>query len=459
MNSPGNETNTNPEQLPLFEIGRKQVELSYTGEKISSDGGALLLREAEQQIGIIEQLCSCISDQRDQRYVRHELQELVSQRVYQIACGYEDGDDCDDLRDDPIFKLCVGKLPQNGGALASQPSMSRFENSVSRSDLYRIAQCFADSFIGSYSQEPTVIIIDCDDTNYNTHGGQQLSLYNHYYGEYCYMPLHIYEGLSGKLITTILKPGRRSKGADVLSILKRIITHLRKYWKNTLIIIRGDSHFCSPQMMDWAEGQQRVSFLTGLSGNQALVRLAETTIKSAQRSFESKGQPVKMYHSFTCQAGSWQHPQRVVVKVEVTQMGTNIRYIVTDMRNVRTKQLYEKGYCARGKMELNIKDHKRYLKSNRSSCHRFEANQLRLFLHSAAYVLLHALRENVLHTTEFGRATIETIRLKFLKIAAHVTELKTKIKVVLPRCCPVKTVQIKCYRIFEQLKAPPMPSG
>jgi len=452
--------NTNSEQLTLFEIEKKRVELSYSGEKISSDGGLLLLRGVEERTGIIKQLCSCISDPRDQRYIDHPLYELISQRVFQIACGYEDGNDCNMLRDDPIFKLSVGKLPKSGEALASQPTMSRLENSVSRSDLYRIARCIADSFISSYTEEPFAIILDCDDTNNNTHGSQQLCLYNDYYGEYCYMPLHIYEGLSGKLITTILKPGHRSKGVDVLAIVKRIISYLRQYWKNTFITIRGDSHFTSPELMDWAEDQHNVNFITGLSGNKALTRLAETTIKSAQKSFKSTGQPVKMYHKFTYKAGSWKHSRRVIVKVEVTEKGTNVRYVVTDLpKKARIKLLYEKAYCARGKMELNIKDHKTYLKSDRSSCSRFEANQMRLFLHSAAYMLLHALRENVLKTTEFAHATMETLQLKLLKVGAHVTEMKTKIKVVLSRCCPVKTIQLNCYRIFGQLTSPLVLSG
>lgn len=459
MNLPSNKTNEKQTVLPLFHLEDKKVELSYSGEKISSNGGALLLRETEGQIGIIKQLSQCIEDTRDQRYVQHSIFDLVMQRVLQIACGYEDGNDCNTLKDDPILKLCTDKMPTDDNALASQPTMSRFENSIGRSGLYRIAQCFADAFIDSYAEEPPVIIIDCDDTNNNTHGAQQMILYNQYYGEYCYMPLHIYEGQSGKLITTILKPGRRSKSIDVLTILKRLITHLRKQWKNTVIIVRGDSHFCSAPLMDWAETQPKTNFLTGLSGNKVLARQVETSLKSAQRSFEAKGKPVKIYHQFIYQANSWKHPQRVIAKVEVTKMGSNIRYVVTDMHQIRTKQLYENGYCARGKAELNIKDHKTYLKSDRSSCKEFEANQMRLFLHSAAYVLLHALRENVLKNTEFSNATMETIRLKLVKVAAHVTVLKTKIKIVLPRCCPVKAVSLQCYSIFQQLKAPPVLTG
>jgi len=195
----------------LSAIQNKNVELSYTGKDISSDGGLLLLKELENQIGIISGLSNCINDERDQRYIDHSLEQLLSQRIYQIAAGYEDANDCDELRGDSIFKICSDKLPISGDDLASQPTMSRFENSVSRSELYRIAEHFGLCFINSYESEPEVIIIDCDDTNNNAYGNQLQIEYNHYYREYCFMPLHIYEGLSGKLITTILKTRKKIK--------------------------------------------------------------------------------------------------------------------------------------------------------------------------------------------------------------------------------------------------------
>ena len=416
----------------LSPAANKKVEASYTGKDISTDGGALLLREMDKRLGLTDRLTECINDQRDQRYIDHQLIEMVKQRTFQIACGYEDGNDCNELRSDSIFKLCAGKLPETDPDLASQPTMCRLENSVSNSELYRIAKVFADIFISSYKKEPGLIILDCDDTNNNTHGDQQLALFNNYYGEYCYMPLHIYEGLSGKLITTILKPGRRSKNIDVFAILRRVIGHLRLHWKNTIIILRGDSHFCSHQYMDWSVDRSNTHFVTGLTGNKKLNELAKVTIESAQRAFETNGTAQKRYASFQYQANSWKHPQRVIVKVEVTKKGTNIRYIVTDMQQYRASHVYETGYCARGNMELRIKEHKPYLKSDRSSCNSFQANQFRLFLHSAAYVLIHTLQKEVLSATSYANATMKTIQLKILKIAAWVREMKTKIKIELP---------------------------
>ncbi|TRX66090.1 IS1380 family transposase [Carboxylicivirga sp. M1479] len=330
--------------------------------------------------------------------------------------------------------------------------MSRLENAIDNKMLYRIGEYLLDTFIGSYQSAPPLIILDCDDTNNNTYGGQQLSLFNNYYHNHCYMPLHIYEGLSGKLVATMLKPGRRSKQSDVASLLKKLIFRLRQQWPDTLIIVRGDGHFASADFMKWADTQSRTGYITGLSGNKKLHQQAQITIDSAKREFKQYKKPVKRYHSFLYQAGTWHKPQKVVVKVEVSQLGTNIRYIVTNMTDFRTKDLYEKGYCARGAMELRIKEHKLHLKSDRVSCNNFKANQFRLLLHSMAYVLLHTFQKEVLGTTEFANATFKTIQNKIIKTAARVKELKTKIKIEFPKCCPTKQIQANSFEMLSLLR-------
>jgi len=447
-----NNSETNQKTLDLFPVADKKIELSYTGEQISSDGGLLLLREVENQIGLIDGLSFCITDTRDSRYIDHTIKELITQRVFQIAAGYEDCNDSNDLRGDMIFKTCTGRLPQTGGDLASQPTMSRLENTVGPKDLLQMGRRLLDAFISSYTYAPGVIIIDCDDTNNNTYGQQELSLFNNYYHDHCYMPLHIYEGLSGKLITTILKPGRRNKQNNVASLLKKIIRHLRKQWPHTMIIVRGDSHFASKDFMQWCAGQPKTGYITGLSGNKKLHELAAVTINSAQREFKQYGKPVKRYHSVMYQAGSWETSQKVVVKVEVSSMGTNIRYIVTNLIQIRAKELYEKGYCARGAMELRIKEHKLYLKSDRSSCNSFYANQFRLFLHSIAYVLLHTMQKELFKGTEYVNATFKTIQNKIIKTAAWVKEMKTKIKVEFPKSCITKELQVKAFEMLCLLR-------
>ncbi len=438
--------------LNLFQVQQKPLELTYTGEKISTDGGLLILKEVENQIGIINKINDCIKDHRDQRYIDHTQQEMLCQRIFQIAAGYEDANDCDTLKNDAILKLCANKLPENGGDLGSQPTMSRFENSISRSELYKIAKAFIIAFINSYDKEPPVIILDADDTNHNAYGNQMQIEFNNYYGEYVFMPLHIYEGLSGKLITTILKPGRRSKSVNVFAILKRIVVLLREYWPNTKIILRGDSHFHCPELTSYSKVEKNLSFITGLAGNSKLHELSQVTVESAKREFAQTGKPVKRYHNFMYKAGSWEEEERVIVKAEVNDKGTNIRYIATNNLEYRTKKLYEIGYCQRGAMELRIKEHKTYLKSDRTSCHKFEANQFRLFMHSAAYVLLHTLQKEVLKGTEFVNSTMQTLQLKVLKTAAKVQELKTKIKIEFPRTCIARQVQTLAFKIFATMR-------
>ena len=223
-------------------------------------------------------------------------------------------------------------------------------------------------------------------------------------------------------------------------------------WKNTIIIVRGDSHFCSKELMAWTESQRKVLYLTGLTGNKTLNSLANITIESAKKQFKQTGIAVKRYHSFYYAAGSWHKPQRVIVKIEVSSKGTNIRYIVTDIGFIRTKALYENAYCARGQMELYIKEYKTYLKSDKMSCNSFAANQFRLFLHSAAYVLIHTLRTEVLANTEYATASMKTIQLRLIKVAAYVKEMKTRIRVDFPKQFPDLSVIANCLQKFDLLR-------
>jgi len=432
----------------LAELENKKVEVNFNLAKTSSDGGLLLLREVDKQIGLIDRLSACIEDNRHQSYVRHAVPTMLRQRIMQIAAGYEDANDCDKLKDDEILKICS----ESSQTLSTQPTMSRFENQSQTKQLYKIARAFVDQFIASYQSEPEIIILDSDDTSSLTYGNQQLTLFNNYYGDYCYMPLHIYEGFSGKLITTILKPGRRSKSLDVFTIHKRIVKYLREHWPNTMIILRGDSHFCSKEMMEWKGEMKNVEYITGLTGNSVLNEKAKVTIEAAQREFRQYGKPVKRFHSFQYQAGSWACPERIVVKVEVNSMGTNVRYIVSSLKNIRSRALYEQGYCARGAAELRIKEHKTYLKSDRMSCNSFMANQLRLFFHSAAYVLIHTLQNEVLKGTEFCKATMKSIQLKVIKVAAQVKVLKSKVKIELPIKFYSDAAFVKCFKMFEILR-------
>jgi hypothetical protein len=425
--------------LNLAPVGAKTVALDFDGGRLSSDAGVVLLKDIDAQLGLTRNLAAVLSDPRDPRRINFTLEDLIKQRVFQIAAGYEDANDSNTLRDDPIFKLLLNRLPETGSSLASQPTLSRFENRVSRPELYRMALELLHQFIASYTSAPKVIVLDVDDTEDPVHGGQEHARYDSYYGGYCFMPLHVYEGLSGRLITTILK-AKRFTGAQMLAVLKRLVKRLRPVWPHTLLIVRGDSHFAYPEVMQWIEAQPSMGYVTGLTSNVVLQALAQEVGAQATRAYALSGHKVTRFHSTRYQAGTWARPRRVVIKVEVSEQGINTRFVVTDLEQARTKVLYQKIYCARGQAENEIKDHKLYLKSDRTSCHRFAANQLRVLLHSAAYVLLETLRREVLKTTQWASATMETIQLRLLKVSARVQECEDRIMISCPSSCPVAPI-------------------
>jgi hypothetical protein len=339
-------------------------------------------------------LAAVLADARDARRIHFTPEDLLKQRIFQIAAGYEDANDANTLRHDPIFKLLLDRLPETGAPLASQPTISRFENSVSRTAIYRMALVLMDQFIASYNSPPEVIVLDVDDTEDRAHGAQEQIRYDGYYGGYGFMPFHLYAGLSGRLITTILK-AKRFSGAQMLAVLKRVVKRLRHAWPDTWCIFRGDSHFAYPAVMAWSEAQAHLSYVIGLTSNAVLQKLAHEVIEKAKKAYTCWGRKATRFHSTRYQAGTWSRSRRVVIKVEVSDQGVNIRFVVTDMEHARTHVLSRHIYCARGPMENESKDHKLSLKSARTSCHRLEANHVRLFLHSAAYVLLDTLRREV----------------------------------------------------------------
>jgi hypothetical protein len=453
---------TSGELFPISPIKHNRVEVSFTAPDLSSQGGLLLLNEYEQQHGFIAKIATCIEDTRSQSFVQHSYYEMLRQRICQIAAGYEDADDSDLLREDSILKICSGRLPSDK-ALSSQPTISRLENKLTNSELYKIGELFLHEFISSYKKAPKVIILDCDDSNFNTYGEQQGTLFNDYYGEYCYMPLFIFEGISGKMILPMLRPGRRNKSNNIYKILRRIINRLRKVWKHTEFIIRGDSHFCCHELMDWNEEQfiesqkfihwvcreRGVYFITGLTGNKALSTRTKEWVENAVQNFKKHGQPICFFKTFTYQAGSWKYPQRVIVKIEVNEKGTNIRYIVTNFKHNNSPFLYQELYCGRGQMELYIKELKTYLIADRMSCAKFTANQFRLFLHAAAYVILLQIKQKIFTGSALEKASMLTIREKIIFTAVHIRVLKTKIKIEFPINHPYRECLERAFIKFE----------
>lgn len=425
-------------QLLLFkDISGKKIEADFNGGEVSSDAGLLFLRETEAKHGIIRRMANVLRDRRHQSYITHDLLELFSQRVFQIASGYEDGNDCDDLRKDPIIKIACEKLPDSEEELGSQPTMCRFENAPSRTDLYRLGEALVDHFIDSYERAPEGIILDLDDTEDETHGHQQLRLFNAFHDAYCYMPMHIYEGKSGKLITAVLRPGKRPSGKEIVSILKRIVRKIRDAWPEVGIMIRGDSHYGAPEVYDFCE-EEDLKYIFGLTPRNPMWEETEELRDEAEKLYTLHKEPVKLFGEFEYQAKSWSRALRVIYKAEHNHRGPNTRFIVTNLECSRRRFIYQCAYCGRGNMELYIKEHKNHLFSDRTSCSGFEANQFRLFLHSVVYVLMHTYRELYLRGTEFAKAQFDTIRLKLIKIGARVRQMSTRIKIHLPSSFPLK---------------------
>jgi len=423
-------------RLLLFKgLSNKKIEADFNGGEVSSDGGLLFLREVENQIGLISKMTDSLRDRRHPGYIKHQLIELFKQRVFQIACGCEDGNDSNELRKDPIMKIACERLPDDEKALASQPTISRFENSLSRTDLYRIAEVFVDVFIQSYSEPPEGIILDIDDPDDPAHGNQQLSLFNAYHGHYCYMPIHIYEGQSGKLITTALRPGKRPTGKQIVSILKRVVKRIRQAWPEVGIILRGDSYYSCPAVFDFCE-DNNMKYVLGFKPLSPLVREVNSLVKQASQRFEQEKHPVRMFTETLYKAKSRPKARRVIAKVKYNAFGSNTRFIITNLEHWNRRFIYQTVYSGRGTMELMIKEHKNHLLSDRTSCTSFSANQFRLFLHSAAYVLLHTFRALHLKGTEWASAQFDTIRLRIIKIGARIRQPSRKIRIHLPTSFP-----------------------
>ena len=418
-------------------VAGKPVHVGFDGGRLTSDGGILLVAAIEQRLKIAERLAACLEDPRDPDRVRHELAEMIRYRALLIAAGYPDGNDCDALKADPAFKMAVGRLPESGEDLCSQPTISRLENLPSATALKRMMAAMIELFCDSFEQVPRRILLDIDDTEDRVHGGQQLALFNAHYDSRCFLPIHIYEATTGKPVAVILRPGKTPDGTEVALVLRHVIGRIRARWPAVEIVVRGDSHYGRPKAMAWCERQQ-VGYIFGLSGNPVLLRqVSPLTEDAALGRLADEGEKVRRYGDFRYAAKSWNVERRVIARVEAgpRPQGADSRFIVTNLRGL-PKTLYEKVYCARGQAENLIKAHKLHLASDRTSCTKATANQFRLLLHTAAYWLMLSLRGLAPKTSFWRDAQFDTIRLCLIKVAGRVTEMVTRIKIALPSAFP-----------------------
>ena len=437
-------SNSTPTQLRFAPSAGFSLRADFAGGGLSSDLGPMLLRSLDRQIGLTERLTSAITDRRHPGYVQHPMRDLLTQRIFQIASGYEDGNDSQTLRHDPMFRLGAGRTPFDPeDALASGATISRLEHAASTRDIYRASRALVEQFIAGFAQPPSALVLDMDHSEDAVYGQQPLAFYNHHYRSHCYLPLFIFDGLSGALVTAVLRPGKRPTGAENAMIMARVLKLIRHHFPDTHILVRGDGHFSTPELMRLCDTMPNTDFLFGLAGNSVLNRLAEPVMQRARAlaaAREALGETasIKLYDEFDYAAGSWHKPFRVVLKAEVMALGDNPRFVVTSMNLPEPQTVYADLYCARGQAENFIKQVKCDLAADRTSCTTFLANCMRLILHCAAYVLHQQLRVHALSHTELAAAQPNTVILKLFKVATQIKQYKDRIVLHLPSAYPFK---------------------
>lgn len=398
------------EQITLnFQEQNEPIVIAFDGPEVSSNGGFLLIGQLDRKLGISERVARLLPDTRDPNKVVHPRLEQVRQRLYQITHGYEDCNDADQLRHDPVLNSACGTSPSQGG-LSSQPTFSRLENAVTMRDIRALLVDFEQYYIDSLDPDTEVVVLDIDTSDDPTHGQQAFTFFHGYYGHYMYHPMFIFDGLTGQLVTVILRPGNTSASRGSGHVLERIIRGIRKKCPNAIILVRGDSGFSVPRLHDRLDRLEQellnVDYLLGQAKNDRLKAMAEPHLKDAKQEYERTGQKVRDFFELEYAAKSWQRTRRVLGKAEHTSQGANPRFVVTSLEELTAQQWYD-GYCMRGQAENYIKDFMNAMAADRLSCSSFEANFFRLLEHGWAYRLMWALRQEVKAVGEMAKGAIQ----------------------------------------------------
>lgn len=413
-------------QKMRFETSTKlAIEAAFDGGRLTSDGGLTWLAEMDEELGVCQAMAEHIPQWRTRRG-RHSRLSLLKQRVFQIACGYEDQNDSDFLRSDPLLKVVCGALPESDEDLASQPTICRMENAVSGRACYRMARALVELYIASRGKDgaPEKILLDFDATDDPTHGDQEESYYHGYFEEHIYHPLLVFDGDTGQLITAVLRAGNTHASRSTVAVLKRIVGLLRSAWPGVEVELRADAGFAVPSVYEYCEAEG-IRYTIAMITNPRLEQMAASLLEEAKRRYEQRGRKVRLLSQGCYRAGSWEIERRVIYKAEVMEEGTNTRFVVTNKAD-EPEDLYDH-YTERGETENRIKDFKVALKADRLSCHRFVANQFRLLLHAAAYWLMDTLRRKLVDEG-IERMQLDTLRLRLVKIGGRVRELLTKVR-------------------------------
>jgi len=421
-------------------VQHKKIAAAFDGGRISSDGGVMLLAQADRRLGIADRLAQVIPDGRDQERVTHLLPDILRARIFAIACGYEDADDLDRLRTDPALKLACGRLPDTGRDLCSQPTVSRWENAPSLRDLIRLMGVMINLYCASYAVPPDAVTLDIDDTVDVVHGHQQLSLFNAHYDERCFLPIHVYDTATSRPVAVLLRPGKTPSGIEIRGHLRRLVRRIRQHWPATRITIRGDGHYSRPEVMQWCD-ENGIDFVFGLPGNAVLDRAVDETADDirTRRALDQKT-CLRGFTEANYQAKSWNTDRRVCARIEATTKGLDIRFVVTNIETGSAEYIYQTLYCARGQAENLIKLHKAQLASDRTSCRSPLANQMRLILHTAAYWLMLTVRDAIPKAPLLATAEFATIRLRLLKLGMRVIEMASRVRLAFAAACPEATL-------------------
>ena len=411
-------------------VNRRIVEARFDGGDITSDGGVLLLRQADRLTGLSDSIARALSDPRRQASCDHDVPGLVRQRLYAIALGYEDLNDHDGLRQDVALQTAV----ERDQWLASASTLCRFENRADRETAWRLHEVLLDQFIASFKRAPKKLILDFDATDDPVHGEQDGRFFHGYYRHYCFLPLYVFCG--HQLLVSYLRPSNIDGAKHSWAILSLLVKRLRQVWPKVRIIFRGDGGFCRWKMLRWCDHHE-VGYIIGLAKNKRLNRLTASLQDEAAACFVATGHKVRWFTDFQYAARSWDGARRVIAKIEHSQHGVNPRYVVTNLEG-DAKQLYDKLYCARGDMENRIKENQLDMFGDRTSCQHWWPNQFRLLLASLAYTLIEAIRRIALKGTELANAYVGTIRLKLFKIGAVILKNTRRIRFLLASGCPYK---------------------